>query len=150
MAHTYTSLLYHVVFSTKNRRPLIMDELTERLHADLGGIVRELNGEPLCIGGISDHVHMLVMLPAVLAPANAVRVVKANSSGWVHETWPARRHFAWQTGYAAFTVSESNRERVHRYILGQVTRHKKLPYKEELLALLDKHRVQYDPIHVWD
>lgn len=95
MPHTYTHLLYHVVFSTKERRRLIDADLRPRLLAYLGGIVREIHGVPDLINGVEDHVHMLVRLPPTLCMSDALRTIKANSSKWVHETWPQRADFAW-------------------------------------------------------
>jgi REP element-mobilizing transposase RayT len=131
MAHTFTNLLYHLVFSTKGRRPQIDHELKEDLFAYLGGTVRGIGGVPLIVNGVADHVHMLVVLPQTTSVADALRTVKANSSGWVHERWPERRDFAWQTGYGAFTVSESRRDTVRRYIADQEAHHRKATFEEE-------------------
>ena len=116
----------------------------------MGGIVRELGGVPLMVNGTEDHVHLLVVLPQTVAVADALRILKANSSKWVHERWPRRRRFQWQTGYGAFTVSESRRNAVQRYIAGQAEHHRKPTFQEEFVALLKKHRVQYDPQSLWD
>lgn len=149
MSHTYSLLLYHIVFSTRERRPTITPSLEPDLHAYLGGIVREIGGRPLAVGGIADHVHLLVQLPPRIAPADAARVVKTNSSKWVHE----ERHepgFRWQDGYAAFSVSESGRDRVTRYIQGQAEHHRKQTFQEELIELLERHQIEYDPRYLWD
>src|SRR5690606_39414267 len=103
MAHSHSLLYYHFVFSTKHRALLIDAELEVRLHAYLGGIVKGMEGSAIKVGGIEDHVHMLVRLPSTIAPADAIRDIKANSSGWVHENFPHRQQFAWQRGYGAFT-----------------------------------------------
>lgn len=149
MPHSYTSLLTHLVFSTKDRLPDIDADLAGRLHPYLGGIVRELDGKALAIGGAADHVHLLVSLPPTVAVSDALRDIKANSSRWGHETWPARLAFGWQTGYAAFSVSPSNREAVERYIADQQKHHRKFTFQEEFIALLEKHGVAYDPRYVW-
>src|SRR5260221_11414493 len=107
MPSTYTNLLYHIIFSTKERRPFINSIFRERLHPYLGGIIRDLKGEPIEIGGVADHVHILAKLPANLALSDALRLIKANSSKWAGEHQDLVRTFAWQTGYAAFTVSKS-------------------------------------------
>jgi len=91
MAHTYTNLLYHSVWSTKNRAPLIDDELKESLFPYLGGIIRGMNGIPLFVNGTSDHVHVFMVLPQTIAVADAIRVIKTNSSGWVHKQWQNRK-----------------------------------------------------------
>jgi len=144
---SYTCLLTHVVFSTKDRAPLLTDhEIRNALHAYLGGIVRNLKGRAYTIGGVSDHVHMLISLPPTIATADAVRTVKTNSSSWVKTRIP---NFAWQKKYAAFSVSQSGVERVGRYIDEQETHHEKHTFEEELLALLEKHKVAYDPRYLW-
>ena len=150
MAHTYTHLLYHAIWSTKDRRPLIDPDLRARLFPYLGGIAAELGGKTLEIGGMPDHVHLLLCLPASVAIADALRVIKTNSSRWVHETWPERRTFAWQTGYGAFTVSRSNREMVAKYIAEQEEHHRRLSFQEEFMAFLKRHGVEYDERYLWE
>lgn len=148
MSHTYSLLLYHIVFSTKERRPTITPALEADLHAYLGGIVREIGGRPLAVGGVADHVHLLAQLPPRIAPADAARVIKTNSSKWVHEQKNDPR-FQWQDGYAAFSVSESGRDRVIRYIQGQADHHRKQTFQEELIELLERHKIEYDPRYFW-
>jgi REP element-mobilizing transposase RayT len=150
MAHSFVHLLVHIVFSTKDRRPCMDGDLPTRLFPYVGGIVRELDGHALAIGGMPDHIHLLVSLPQTRAVADVLRVVKANSSRWVHETWAERRDFAWQTGYGAFSVSQSNRETVQRYIEHQAEHHRKLSFQEEFRALLRKHGLEYDEHYAWD
>ena len=144
MAHTFTSLLTHVTFSTHGRASLIVDLIRDDLHAYLGGILRELHGTPIVIGGTTDHVHLLTRLPADLAIADCLRVLKTNSSRWVKERWPERRSFGWQGGYGAFSVSESSRANVIRYIEGQARHHLRISFQDEFLALLRKHGVAFD------
>jgi len=93
---------------------------------------------------------MLATLPPKLAVADALRDLKTNSSRWVHEQWPSRRAFAWQTGYSAFSVSESNAEAVAAYIEGQGEHHRKVTFQQEYLAFLTRHGIEYDQRHVWD
>jgi REP element-mobilizing transposase RayT len=119
-------MLAHAVFSTKDRAPLVVGECRERLYPYLGGIAREIGARALKIGGTTDHVHVLLSLPPTLCAADALRDLKANSSRWVHETWPDRGDFAWQTGYGVFSVSESNREAVANYIEGQEAHHRRM------------------------
>ena len=149
MSHSYACLLTHTVFSTKDRAPLIADECRERLFPYLGGIARELGAKALAIGGPADHVHVLLSLPPALCVADALRDLKANSSRWIHETWPERRDFAWQTGYGAFSASESYREAVARYIREQQDHHRHVTFQEEFVALLKKHRIPYDERYIW-
>ena len=107
MANTYTSLYYHVIFSTKNREPWIRPELESRVWPYLGGIAREHDMKALMIGGIENHVHLLLGIPPVLAVSKAVQLIKGGSSGWIKETLPGLGGFGWQDGYGAFTVSKS-------------------------------------------
>ncbi len=119
MASSLTNLLYHIVFSTKDRVPLIGDDLQESLYGYVGGILRGQRGILLEIGGMPDHVHLLVKLKADLAIATAVRLIKSNSSGWVNENRKIQGRFEWQAGYFAVSVSESRVAEVRRYIQTQ-------------------------------
>ena len=150
MAHTFTNLLAHIVFSTKDRMPILEPDLKERLFPYMGGIFRELDAKPLLINGPADHVHALAVLPAKYSPAEIIGKVKSNSSGWVHKTFPARHTFAWQVGYAAFGVSPSQKQTVLDYIVNQEEHHRKVSFKEELLALLKKHEIEYDERYLWE
>jgi putative transposase len=150
MPSTYTNLLYHIIFSTKERRPFINPVFRERLHPYLGGIIRDLKGEPIEIGGVADHVHILAKLPATLALSDALRLIKTNSSKWAGEQDELVRAFAWQTGYAAFTVSKSQSDPVRKYIQNQEQHHRRKSFKQELVSLLDKHEIEYDRRYLWD
>jgi putative transposase len=150
MAQTLTNLLTHVIFSTKDRLPLIARSLKPDLLAYIGGIVRELGGKLLAANGTADHVHLLLRLPPTAALADALRVVKTNSSRWVHETNKGHRKFRWQAGYAAFSVSESNVPEVTRYIGAQEGHHRRISFREELVAFLKKHGVEYDERYIWE
>jgi REP element-mobilizing transposase RayT len=150
MGHTYTDLLAHVIFSTKDRAPLLDAELKARLFPYMGGILRELGATPLLINGPADHAHLLVVSPAKVALSELVGKLKANSSGWVHREFPERKSFAWQTGYAAFSVSHSQKETVLRYIANQEEHHLKLTFKEELAMFLKKHEIGYDERYVFE
>ena len=149
MAHTYTSLLIHVTFSTSGRTPLLTDAIRLDVHAYLGGILRELDAIPIAVGGTADHVHMLIRLPANLALADCLRILKANSSRWVKQRWSQQRKFAWQGGYGAFSVSESRRAAVIRYIRDQPQHHRRISFQDEFLALLKNHRVEFDERYIW-
>jgi len=148
--HTYTNLLTHVTFSTRGRKRFLVDDLRPRLLAYMGGIVQEMHGNALAVGGTDDHVHLLLVLPPTLALAAAMRVLKTNSSRWVHETFPERVVFAWQDGYGGFSVSQSNRDTIKAYIANQESHHRRMTFKEELIALLDRHGIDYDEAHLWD
>ncbi len=149
MAHTVTNLLTHLVFSTRGRAPLIADIIRDDLQAYLGGILRELRAMPIAIGGTTDHVHVLTRLPADLAVADCLRILKTNSSRWVKKKWPERRSFGWQGGYGAFSVSESSRSKVIRYIQEQARHHRKISFQDEFLAMLRKHGVEFDERYIW-
>jgi REP element-mobilizing transposase RayT len=146
MSHTAGNLLLHLIFSTKDRRPLITDEIRAGLFAYLGGIIREMHGAALIINGTADHVHMLVRIRPAQAAAEIARVVKTNSSRWVHENWKVR--FAWQTGYGVFSVSESNVPAVSGYAM-QEEHHKKVTFQEEYVAFLKKNKIEYDERYIW-
>jgi REP element-mobilizing transposase RayT len=150
MAHTFTNLLTHIVFSTKDRVPSLSPDLKDRLFPYMGGILRELTATPLLINGPTDHVQILSVLPARFAPSEILGKLKANSSGWVHKTFPALRDFAWQVGYAAFGVSPSQKQTVLDYISNQEEHHRKVSFREELIAFLTMHGVKYDERHLWE
>ena len=150
MSRTFTHLFTHIVFSTKNRARLIVPDLKPELHAYLGGLTREIKGTAVAINGMEDHVHLLVSLPPTISVSDALGFIKTNSSKWVHQKWPRRSSFAWQLGYGAFGVSKSNIPEVEDYIRRQEKHHRKLTYKEEFLAFLRKHGIDYDERYVWD
>jgi putative transposase len=150
MPSTYTNLLYHIVFSTKDRRPFINKQLRAELHPYIGGIILDAGGKPIEVGGVDDHVHILAKLPATIAVADALRLIKANTSKWVGERPDLARTFAWQTGYAAFTVSKSQVVVVRKYIRNQEQHHRKKTFKQELVSLLDKREIEYDRRYLWD
>ncbi len=143
MPSSYTCLHYHLVFSTKDRVPAITPEVEPRLWEYLGGIVRGLKGIPIQIGGVADHVHLLVTLRQEPALMDVLRDLKAGSSGWIHDTFPGMGAFAWQDGYGAFTVSHSATGVVKAYIANQNAHHKKMSSKDELRRLFEKHGIPF-------
>jgi putative transposase len=149
MANTYTSLHYHLVFSTKNREPFIKKEIRERIWAFLGGIARENKMKAICVGGTEDHVHILIMAPAAMPLSKMMQFLKGGSSKWIHETFPEMRRFAWQDGYGAFTVSKSQLPDIARYIQSQEEHHRAKTFQEEYLAFLQRHGIEYDERYVW-
>lgn len=148
MAHTFTNILIHAVFSTSGRAPLLADAIRPHAHAYIGGILRELHAIPIAIGGTADHVHLLTRMPTDLAISECMRVVKTNSSRWLKQRWPQRGAFAWQGGYGAFSVSESRRSAVIRYIHEQAQHHRRISFQEEFLTLLRKHSVEFDERYI--
>jgi len=150
MAGTFTKLFYHIVFSTKHRQRFISAEIEDELYKYISGILRNLEGSCIEIDGVTDHVHILAILPPKIALSDVLREIKAGSSKWIHETKPKLAKFGWQDGYSAFTVSQSNIDAVRRYIREQKQHHKQLDFKTELVALLDKHQIAYDERYIWD
>ena len=148
MPQSLACLPVHLIFSTKRRQALIRDEIRPDLFAYLGGIVREMHGTALIVNGTADHVHMLVRIRPAQSTAEVVRVVKANSCRWVHEKWKMK--FAWQTGYGAFSVSQSAVSAVSRYIADQEKHHKTKTFQEEYVAFLKRNNVAYDERYLWD
>jgi REP element-mobilizing transposase RayT len=149
MANTYTSLYYHIIFSTKNRHPWINPQIEQRLWEYLGGIARQHKMSALQIGGAPDHIHSLILAPATLSPSQIAQRLKGDSSKWIHGTFSGFRKFAWQDGYGAFTVSKSQLPPSIQYIQNQKEHHRKRTFQEEFLALLQKHGIQYDERYLW-
>jgi REP element-mobilizing transposase RayT len=144
MPHSLTDLVVHVIFSTKGRCPLLDDALKPRLFAYVKAIVQAHGGRLHNINGAEDHLHLLLSLPTTMALADLMRLVKGRSSHWIRQEFPERRHFGWQNGYAAFSVSRSRLSRVYEYIARQPDHHKKVTFREEFLAFLRKHEISYD------
>jgi REP element-mobilizing transposase RayT len=147
--HTCTCLLVHAIFSTKDRKPHITADLATRLFPYLGGIAREVNATAIRVNGPADHVHLLLSIPATVSLADLVRTLKANSSRWVHEEFPQYKNFAWQSGYAAFTVSNSQAAKVKRYIESQLEHHRKTDFRDEFALFLAKHDIEYNVEEFW-
>jgi REP element-mobilizing transposase RayT len=137
MSGTYSDLLFHIVFGTKNRIALIDDLLQPDLYDYIGGIIRGQNGTLLQIGGMSDHVHLLVRLRPTNCLSDLLREIKSSSSRWVNEEKWKLRKFGWQDGFAAFTVSRSQAPSVQQYIQDQRQRHQNYDYQQELVYLWD-------------
>ncbi|MHC4983741.1 MAG: IS200/IS605 family transposase [Planctomycetota bacterium] len=140
---SYTSLTYHMIYPTKDRRPFVSADLRPRLVKYIGGIIRELGGQMLEADGPEDHLHVVAVLGPTQSIAEAVRIIKTNSSKWVHQTFPDAL-FAWQDGYSAFTVSPSQLPKVTAYIRRQQQHHRKTSLRDELIALFNAHGIQYD------
>jgi REP-associated tyrosine transposase len=150
MAHTYTDVLTHFLFSTYKRQPLLDRDLRPQLFAYISGILRRLGFTPLIVNGVQDHVHILLVLSPTVCIADVIEKLKANSSKWVHESFPGKKRFAWQAGYAAFSVSPSNRDRVLKYISGQEEHHRRRSYEEEVEAFLRKSESETRTIQLID
>ena len=150
MANTFTSLHYHVIFSTKHREPWISHDIEERVWKFLGGIARENGMKALLIGGMPDHVHLALALPTTQSVSKALQLLKGGSSKWIKDTLPRMRGFGWQDGYGAFSVSKSNLPEVIAYIQNQPEHHRVKTFQEEFLAFLVRHDVAYDERYLWD
>jgi putative transposase len=149
MPHSYFSILVHIVFSTEDRKPQLDLTLEERLYPYFSGIIRESGGTLFTVNGVDDHVHLLVSLNGKLPIADLVRRIKGSSSKWIHETFPDRAQFAWQRGYAAFTVSQSQVPRVATYIERQKVHHARMSFRDEFVRLLKGHGISPDERYLW-
>jgi putative transposase len=149
MANTYTSLHYHVIFSTKNREPWLVRDIEHCVWEYIGGIARTHKMTALQVGGVEDHIHALVTAPPTIAPFQIAQFLKGESSKWIHEEFPVMRSFAWQDGYGAFTVSKSNIPEVIAYIQNQREHHRKRTFQEEYLDFLRKNGIEYDERYLW-
>jgi putative transposase len=150
MANTFSFLNFHCVFSTKERIPLLTPEVRERLWPYLGGIARDNQLRAKCVGGVSDHVHLLLSLPTTIAIAKAIQLIKAGSSAWIHETFPRLRNFAWQQGYGAFSIGVSQLPETIRYIEQQAEHHRTRTFQEEYLSILKKHEMSFNEKYLWE
>jgi len=142
--HSFTSILIHCIWSTKNRDPSLHPKLRERFWPYLGGIARENKVKALAIGGAADHVHILASMPATMSVAKMVQLLKGNSSKWIHETFPEMRSFEWQEGYGAFSIGVSAIDATVAYIRNQTEHHHKQTFREEFQAILRKHGFDSD------
>ena len=136
MSHTYSQILVHLVFSTKDRAPLLRDNFRDELHAFIGGIVENRDGTLLIAGSVADHIHLFLAHPRTISPSDLVRDIKAVSSQWVKGRMPRENDFAWQTGYGMFSISPSHRTALEKYIAQQAEHHRKVTFQEEYRKLL--------------
>jgi putative transposase len=148
MATTFTRLLNHFVFSTKNRDPIIAPNFEPRLHAYIVGISKNLGSWVIAINGTTDHIHMLVDLNKTIAVSKYMEEVKGESSRWMNKEYK-NQSFHWQEGYAAFSIGESGVDRLTGYISRQKLHHQRKSFKEELLDLLKKYKIEYDERYIW-
>ena len=147
MPQTFSNMLTHVIYSTKDRVPLITPDIKPRLYAYIGGIARELESTLLAAGGIEDHVHLLIKYPPKLAVSDLVGKIKSNSSGWAHREFG---DFAWQNGFTSFSVSESVVPDVRAYLAGQEEHHRKVSFQDEVRTFLRLHGIDFDERYMWD
>ena len=145
MPQSFVKVLVHVIFATKNREAMIPADIRPRFFGYIGGVIKECGGVPVIVNGMADHVHILMLLPSDKSISEILCLIKSNSSRWLHEQFRAMRTFAWQTGYAAFGVSESNAESVRQYITDQEEHHRKKSFAEEYEAFLALHGFEQHP-----
>ncbi len=149
MSQSYVNLLYHIIFATKGREPVITEAHQPRLYEYIGGIVRKQGGIALAVGGIEDHVHLFAKLRQDKALSDMIRDFKAYSSGWMHKVFPDLKDFTWQNGYGAFTVSASQAESVREYVEGQKVRHRQHSFQSEFVSFLRANKVEFDERYLW-
>lgn len=149
MAQTLTRLLVHAVFSTKNREPFISNEIAPELHRYLSGISRNHESPVVAVGGMPDHVHLLISQSKNIAMADLMMHIKKDSSKWIKTKGPQCAAFAWQEGYGAFTIGESQVDALMQYIATQAEHHKTTSFQDEFRALLHKYGVEFDEALVW-
>ncbi len=149
MAATLTNLVFHIVFSTKERQPLIRETFRDELEKYMSGIVRNEGGVTLGIGGMPDHIHVIAKFKPDRSVADMVRLIKANSSKWVNENHGQSGRFAWQAGYGAFSVSLSQLDALRDYVANQKSHHASRSFQEEYLEFLNKHGIEFDQRYVW-
>ena len=151
MPQSLAKILVHTVFSTRERRPLLRDKLLrEELHRYLGGILIHHDCQPLLIGGVKDHVHILSTLARTCPAAEVVKEVKRGSSLWLKTRSAELGDFAWQNGYGMFSIGFSQVQALRGYIAAQEEHHRKVSFQDELRALLRRYQVEFDERYVWD
>jgi putative transposase len=151
MPQSLSAVYLHLIFSTKNRQPLLRDPaLRTETHAYLGGISKKLDCPPIIVGGVDDHVHLLARQARTITQADWIKELKRVSSIWIKEREPILADFAWQSGYGAFSVSVSNLDAVEHYIAHQEEHHRERSFQDEYRAFLKRHNVAWDEQYVWD
>jgi len=149
MGSTLTNLIFHVVFSTKNRKPIINNEIKDELYNYLGGIIKGEGAVLIQTGGMPDHIHIILKLKPVHSLSDIIQKIKGNSSKWINQQNKLTGQFAWQDGYGAFTVSESQVPVAVRYVKEQEKHHKKFSFKDEFIQILKLHQIEYNEQYLW-
>ena len=150
MPQSLARLHIHLIFSTKNREPLLHDAVRDSLHRYMASVLQNFGCQPVLINSVADHVHVLFELGRTVAVSAAVEEVKKTSSKWIKTQGNEFAAFAWQAGYGAFAVSESNVAAVREYIAGQQEHHRKNSFQEEYRSFLERHRITCDERYMWD
>jgi REP element-mobilizing transposase RayT len=151
MPQSLSAVCIHLVFSTKDRRPLLRDKAArDALDSYLGGVSKQLDCPPILVGGAEDHIHLLAQFGRTITQAEWVKELKRVSNIWLKEKGRDYVDFEWQGGYADFSVSQSNLEQVKQYIADQEEHHRKVGFQEELRALLRRHEIGWDEKYLWE
>ncbi len=150
MPQSLAQIFVHVIFSTKNREPVLDDSIHPELHDYVGGIVKNLGGALLAAGSVADHIHLLISHPRTCAPAELVQEIKTGSSKWLKTRGPRYAAFHWQSGYGIFSVSPLHRVDVEKYLANQAEHHRVVSFQEEYRKLLRKYGIEFDERYVWD
>ena len=149
MPQSLSKIYVHITFSTKNRQPFIDDSIKQDVWTYIGGICKNLECNPVRIGGYHDHVHICCLLSKNVAPVKLLKEIKMETSRWIKRNGNQYANFYWQEGYGIFSVSSSNVEKVIEYIDNQAEHHKKRTFQEEFLAFLKRYNVEYDERYLW-
>ena len=150
MPQSLSSILIHLIFSTKNREPFLTPEIELELYPYLGSIFKAMQSPALIINGTSDHIHTLLLLSRVVTIADLVEEVKTGSSKWIKTKGREFRNFHWQSGYGAFSIGQSQVPTVRRYITRQKEHHRRVSFQDEYRKFLKVYEVEYDERYVWD
>ena len=150
MRQSLAQILAHLVFSTKNREPLLADDIRDELHAYSGGIVGNQKGTLLKAGSVADHIHLLIAMPRTCAPADLVQEIKTGTSKWLKSKGTQYADFHWQSGYGIFSISPAHRPVLEAYIANQTEHHRKVTFQDEYRRLLNKYGIEHDERYVWD
>lgn len=150
MPQSLANILIHIIFSTKNRKPLILPNIMQELYSYMAGIAREHEAYVHEVGGIEDHIHLLISLPRTLTISKLVEEIKKGSSKWIKTKGHLYADFAWQNGYSAYSIGQSGYEDLRKYIQRQKDHHKKISFQDEYIAFLKKYQILYDEKYLWD
>ncbi|NJM36865.1 MAG: IS200/IS605 family transposase [Akkermansiaceae bacterium] len=150
MSQSLAQIMLHLVFSTKDRKPMLNDEIRDELHAYIGGIITSLKGTLLKSGSASDHIHLLIAQSRTISVADLVQEIKTGSSKWIKTKGDQYRNFHWQGGYGIFSISPSHRDILEAYIANQAAHHRKETFQDEYRRLLAKYKIEFDERYVWD
>ena len=150
MPQSLANVLVHLVFSTKERRPLLRDDVRSKLHAYIIGILENHGSPSLETNSVADHIHILFSLSRTITIAKIVEEVKTGSSSWLKTQGDDYRNFHWQNGYGAFSIGQSQMEEVKKYIANQPEHHRKISFQDEYRKFLERYQIQYDERYVWD